>query len=101
MNRPVSECTHKDTEFIALDDIAAQTGLTVDEVRCGGATLFSRLAERGGDLTSAIVAACAASGIRPERMIKLLPSFAAALEQSEKKGLPGQTSPKNNGKDAK
>lgn len=101
MNRPSSKSTHPDTVCIALDHIAAQTGLTVDEVRSGGATLFARLAERGGDLTSAIVAACAASGVRPDRIIKLLLSFSVALEQSEKKGLPGQTSPKNNEKDAK
>ena len=101
MNRHSAKNTHPDAEYIALEHIAAQTGLTVDEVRCGGAMLFARLAERGCDLTSALVAACAASGVTPEKMVKLLPSFSAALQQRERQGLHRQEQALTNGKEAK
>ncbi|QJB68913.1 hypothetical protein [Parasphingorhabdus halotolerans] len=62
-----------------LADVADQSGLTVEELRVGGAAFFTKLGSNRSKLIGALVAASTASGAKPECFLTLLDTLAKQL----------------------
>ena len=66
-----------------LDELAGKIGMTTDELKAGGESLFSKLSS-GENPVAAVQAAAAESGVDASKLQELLPSLA------EKFGVDGQ-----------
>ena len=68
---------------VNLDEIAGKIGITTDELKQGGESLFSKLSS-GENPTEAVQQAAAESGVDASKLQELLPNLA------EKFGMDGQ-----------
>ena len=83
----MARSTNKKTaaeDIVSLDDLADISGLTVEELRTGGAAFFRRLGTTKSKLIGALVAASTASGANPQKFIHLISNLAEALEPAKK-----------------